>query len=95
VCRRAGARETSATRATSLTTLIQMVIGGLGATLIPACAVDDALRDRGDVVVRRFHDPAPGREIGLLWRRTSPRGEEFEMLGELLREHAPARRGRR
>jgi LysR family hydrogen peroxide-inducible transcriptional activator len=90
VCRRVGARETSAIRATSLTTLVQMVIGGLGVTLVPASAVDDDLRGRGEIAIRRFQAPVPGRDIGLLWRRTSPRGEEFEMLGRLLAKHAPS-----
>jgi len=90
VCQRVGARESGTVRATSLTTLVQMVIGGLGATLVPASAIDDDLRARPEVVIRRFHDPEPGREIGLLWRRSSPRSDEFERLGALLREHAPA-----
>ena len=91
-CRGVGVRESSAIRATSLATLIQMVIGGLGATLIPASAVDHELRSREEIVIRRFHEPAPGRDVGLLWRRTSPRGEEFELLGRLLRKHAPGAR---
>ena len=89
VCRGAGAREASSVRATSLHTLIQMVIGGIGVTLIPASAADPALRARDEVVVRPFRPPGPGREIGLAWRRSSPRSEEFELLGRLLRAHAP------
>ena len=92
VCRGAGARESAALRATSLTTLVQMVIGGLGVTLLPATAVDVQLHGDENVVVRRFRKPVPGREIGLLWRRSSPRGEEFSALGRLLRRHAPKRR---
>lgn len=92
VCRDAGARESGALRATSLTTLVQMVIGGLGITLLPASALDVQLRGDPQVVVRRFRAPVPGREIGLLWRRTSPRGEEFSALGRLLKAHAPKRR---
>jgi LysR family hydrogen peroxide-inducible transcriptional activator len=92
VCRGSGARESSALRASSLTTLVQMVIGGLGVTLLPASAVDVELHGEDDVVVRRFREPAPGREIGLLWRKTSPRTEEFTLLGELLQRRAPGRR---
>lgn len=92
VCRAAGARESGALRATSLTTLVQMVIGGLGVTLLPTSALDVQLRGDEHIVVRRFRAPAPGREIGLLWRRTSPRGEEFSALGELLKAHAPKQR---
>ena len=62
-----------------------MVIGGLGVTLLPESAVDaELLRGRPEVVVRTFAAPAPDREIGLLWRKTSPRGDEFALLGALL-----------
>ena len=65
-----------------------MVAGGLGVTLLPASAVSsDAVPP--DVAVRPFRKPPPTREIGLLWRRTSARGEEFSALGELLRRKAP------
>jgi hypothetical protein len=31
----------------------------------------------------------PARTIGLVWRASSPRTELYELLGELLVEHAP------
>ncbi len=91
VCRRAGARESEQVRATSLTTLVQMVAGGLGVTLLPASAVAAEIRGR-EVTVRPFRAPAPSREIGLAWRRTSARAEEFALLGDLLRRHTPKSR---
>lgn len=94
LCRGVRARESSVLRATSLTTLVQMVAGGLGATLLPESALKVERFDESRVVVRRFRKPAPGREIGLLWRRTSPRGEEFEALGRELRKHVPRGRTR-
>jgi LysR family hydrogen peroxide-inducible transcriptional activator len=42
ICREAGATEVGDVRATSLTTLLQMVAGGLGITLLPAIASPDA-----------------------------------------------------
>jgi LysR family hydrogen peroxide-inducible transcriptional activator len=44
---------------------------------------------RGDIRLLRFHAPEPKREIGLAWRRTSPRKADFEQLAELLRDVAP------
>jgi LysR family hydrogen peroxide-inducible transcriptional activator len=92
VCEQAGAREAEGVRAASLNTLVQMVAGGLGVTLLPASAVATEARGRA-VAVRPFRAPAPSREIGLAWRRTSPRAEEFRQLGALLRKLARERRG--
>src|SRR5262245_41941177 len=93
VCDEAGAREAEDVRAASLSTLVQMVAGGLGVTLLPASAVATEIRGRA-VAVRPFRPPAPSREIGLAWRRTSPRGDEFRRLGAFLRGLARERRAR-
>lgn len=71
--------------ATSLATVMQMVANGYGVTLLPQIAAD---ADVPDVRVRllRFRDPEPGRTIGLVWRRTSPRRKDFEALGKLVTE---------
>jgi LysR family hydrogen peroxide-inducible transcriptional activator len=90
VCRLAGAREAADVRATSLTTLSQMVASGLGVTLLPTSAVAAEVGASDEIVVRRFEDPPPSRHVGLLWRRSSARGSEFRELGALLRAQAPA-----
>lgn len=84
VCRQAGARESQEVRAASLSTLVQMVAGGLGVTLLPASAVAVEARGREEIAIRPFRAPGPSREIGLAWRRSSRRGEEFRLLGALL-----------
>jgi LysR family hydrogen peroxide-inducible transcriptional activator len=33
----------------------------------------------------RFAAPGPGRTIGLVWRKTSPRRGDFEALGALVK----------
>ena len=71
--------------ATSLATVMQMVANGYGITLLPRVAVDVEARDRR-VRLLRFDDPAPGRTIGLAWRRTSPRKADFVALGRLMTE---------
>ena len=85
VCRASGAREADQVRATSLGTLTQMVAGGLGVTLLPSLAVK--VEARG-VAVRPFVAPAPGRDIGLMWRKSSPRSDEFRLLGETIATEA-------
>jgi LysR family transcriptional regulator, hydrogen peroxide-inducible genes activator len=71
--------------ATSLTTVMQMVANGYGITLVPKVAVDVEVRDER-VKLLRFAAPEPGRTIGLVWRRTSPRKMDFQVLGQLVRE---------
>ncbi len=79
--------------ATSLATVMQMVANGYGVTLVPQIAADVEVRDQR-VKLQRFAEPQPGRAIGLAWRRTSPRKEDFEALGRIVREVvAPAAAG--
>jgi LysR family hydrogen peroxide-inducible transcriptional activator len=83
VCNRAGAKE-SELRATSLSTLAQMVSSGSGITLLPQIAVAVENR-RGQLEVRPFTSPAPHRTIALIWRPHSPFAETFRDLAEVFR----------
>jgi len=71
--------------ASSLNTVIQMVAGGYGVTLIPQIAADVERRD-DRVKFLRLKNPEPGRSIGLVFRRTSPRKADFAALGEVVKE---------
>lgn len=67
--------------ATSLTTLVQMVDGGLGITLLPQMAVESGILKGTDLVTRSLGAKAPARQIGLAWRASSPRDKEFRLFG--------------
>jgi LysR family hydrogen peroxide-inducible transcriptional activator len=69
LCARAGATETGF-RATSLATLVQMVSAGGGVTLLPSIAMPVENRG-GQLRVRPFAKPGPGRTLALAWRRGS------------------------
>jgi LysR family hydrogen peroxide-inducible transcriptional activator len=84
VCKRAGAVESLEVRATSLPTLVQMVAGGLGITLLPEAAVASLVQKHGPVALAEFAKPVPGRTIGLAWRSSSGRLREFRMLAETM-----------
>ncbi len=71
VCRLTGAAERRGFRATSLETLRQMVAAGVGITLLPELAVCPPVPPSDDIVLLRFSDPVPQREIAMLWRSTS------------------------
>lgn len=83
-CSGAKARELEF-RATSLSTLSQMVAGGVGVTLLPRLAVP-AESGRAGLVVRHFAAPAPGRTLALAWRKQSPLGDALRRLAVVLRD---------
>jgi LysR family hydrogen peroxide-inducible transcriptional activator len=73
-----------AVEATSLHTLVQMVDGGLGVTLLPKLAIDAGIL-RGTQIATRPLDASPrSRMIGLAWRRGTGRRTDFELLGQTL-----------
>ena len=71
--------------ATSLATVMQMVANGYGITLLPRVALPVEVRDER-VKVLRFRNPEPSRQVGLAWRRTSPRKADFVVLGQIVTE---------
>ncbi|ABC80088.1 LysR substrate-binding domain-containing protein [Anaeromyxobacter dehalogenans] len=91
-CSRARTRELEY-RATSLSTLAQMVAGGAGVTLLPELAVPTETR-RADLRLRPFADPAPFRTIALVWRRSSPIAEALRRLAGTVKTAYPAPAGR-
>lgn len=69
--------------ASSLSTIAEMVAGGLGITLLPELCVSVEERGR-DIKLMRFVDPEPSRTIGLVWRHSSPRADDYRALGQLV-----------
>lgn len=88
VCERGGAVEAMELRATSLPTLVQMVAGGMGITLLPEAAADALVQPKGPIELARFQSPPPGRTLGLAWRTSSARLREFRLLAETLKAAA-------
>jgi LysR family hydrogen peroxide-inducible transcriptional activator len=81
VCRARGATESDDFRASSLGTLVEMVSGGAGLTLLPELTLRVEAHRR-DLVVVPFAPPAPFRTLGLAWRPSSGRAAEFALLAE-------------
>ena len=84
-CNRPELRGSATMIGTSLHTLVQMVNGGLGLTMLPEMALDAGILTGTDVVARPLKAKHATREIALIWRKNSPRGDEFELLAEELR----------
>lgn len=85
VCQLSGAQEQSEFRATSLETLRQMVLAGLGVTLMPALAATGMASYADKLHLLRFEDSSPSRQIGLFWRKTSAMEPLLKSLAEVLR----------
>lgn len=84
-CNRPELRGSAAMIGTSLHTLVQMVDNGLGMTMLPQMAIDAGILHETDVVARPLKAKNASREIALIWRKNSPRAEEFRLLASELR----------
>ncbi|MGY3203797.1 LysR substrate-binding domain-containing protein [Streptomyces sp. TE5632] len=87
ICREAGRAGVAATTtAAGLSTLVQLVAGGLGVTLLPRTAVEVETGRAGRLRTACFTDPAPSRRIALAMRTGAARAAEYEELAAALRE---------
>ena len=84
-CNRPELRASATMIGTSLHTLVQMVDNDLGLTMLPEMALDAGILSGTEVVARPLKAKNAKREIALIWRKNSPRTEEFELLAEELR----------
>jgi LysR family hydrogen peroxide-inducible transcriptional activator len=72
--------------ASSLLTLIEMVEADLGVTYLPEMAKDSPMLKNTNIKTQAM-PKSSHREIGLIWRQGSARGEEFKMLGEFIKKN--------
>ena len=84
-CNRPELRANASMMGTSLHTLVQMVDNGLGLTFVPGMAIQAGILSGTGVDARPLRSDHPYRRIALIWRRSSPREAEFQMLAASLR----------
>ena len=87
ICRMKTGSGTDQVAATSLGTLVNMIAGGLGVSLLPKLATDNGLNIGPDVAVREFVNPVVGRQIGIAWRTGSPREADARKIGEIVKAY--------
>jgi LysR family hydrogen peroxide-inducible transcriptional activator len=87
-CRLKEAQVSVPYQATTLNTIVQMVANGIGITVLPKMAIAANLLRGTDVQVRPFDAQGVSRMIGLMWRKQSPRRNEFQLLGDFIQEAA-------
>ena len=83
-CNRPELRAEATMMGTSLHTLVQMVDNGLGLTFVPSMAIEAGILEGTAVDARPLHSDHGFRRIALVWRRSSPREEEFRLLADTL-----------
>lgn len=88
LCRQANVNPSDAahaiTRASSLTTVMQLVIAGLGSTLIPISALTTECQRPGLAIATFAPEVTAHRQIGLVYRHSSAREDEFHAFGVLI-----------
>lgn len=87
-CNRPELRAEAAMMGTSLHTLVQMVDNGLGLTFVPAMAIEAGILAGTQVDARPLESEHGFRTVALIWRRSSPREQEFQILASTLRQIA-------
>ena len=71
-------------KASSLPTLIEMVLSNLGFTLLPEIAVQTTLlKSQNDLIIKPI-DNAPERTLALVTRKSTPLQTEFDILHQIL-----------
>lgn len=87
-CRIRDTEKVSRFAASSLLTLVEMVDADLGITFLPEIAAGSAILRKTRV---KLYPVSEGsyRTIGLAWRKGSARGEEFRLLGQLIKKFRP------
>ena len=73
VCSRVDVREAEDFRATSLETLRQMVVAGLGITLLPELAVESPFGSQRGLDHPAIQQTRAARTVGAVWRKSSTR----------------------
>lgn len=74
--------------ATGLSTLVQMVSGGDGVTLLPRLALAVENR-RGQLAVRPFKSPAPTRKLVMVWRKGTAMKQPLDAIATVIRKAWP------
>ncbi|MEI5103708.1 LysR substrate-binding domain-containing protein [Streptomyces sp. PmtG] len=86
ICREAGRDDAPVTTtAAGLSTLVQLVAGGLGVTLLPRTAIRVETSRSSQLLTGYFADPAPTRRVALAMRSGAARAAEYAELAEALR----------
>ena len=72
--------------ASNLNTLIELVAGDLGTTLVPEMAINQLLKTKQDLQKVLLNEPSPHRELAIIARPTYPLIENINLLRNFFEE---------
>ena len=72
----------------SLHTLVQMVANGLGVTLLPKMSLLGDILGDTRLQLKPFNEENISRDIGMAWRKSDPRRQDYLLLGKFIVEHS-------
>lgn len=90
VCKLSPREATAQLGASSMATLLRLVSGGYGSTLVPEIAFDETL-GISQLTLIRLADPQPEREIWFVSRRRREEREPYSAMADILAEAGGAR----
>lgn len=93
LCRRLGARLLRDYEGTSLDTLRQMVVMGMGIAFLPALYVHSEIHEPSALRVTSVRGQSIERTLALVWRATSPDAAAFHQLAADIRASVTRRLG--
>ncbi len=85
-CNRTNLEAQQRFSATSLNTLIQMVLGNLGTTLIPHMAIEALTAQHQSLSVVHLNEPGPHRQLAFILRPNFTRMSSIEALIDICRQ---------
>lgn len=89
LCQTAGATLRNGFTATSLETLRHMVAAGVGITVMPRLSVTPPVAPSEGLALAEFAEPAPYRDIGMVWRPGSVYRLLLPELAQAIRDDLP------
>jgi LysR family hydrogen peroxide-inducible transcriptional activator len=85
-CKLPASEIDSSLAATSLNTLVQMVAGRMGTTLVPAMALEQLLSGNSELKAAHLNEPGPHRRIAFITRANYPGLKNIELLMRMFRQ---------
>ena len=79
-CNLASTDSNASFNATSLYTLIQMVAGNLGTTLVPQMALDQLIYPQSELIAVHLNEPGPHRRLAFVQRPNYTKTDDVELL---------------
>ena len=85
-CKLPSSETDTSLASTSLNTLVQMVAGRIGSTLVPAMALDQLLSGNSELSAVHLNEPGPHRKIAFIARPNYAGVKNIELLMQIFRQ---------